>query len=101
MRISDWSSDVCSSDLFAANRDDGHFPDAAKFDIRRRPRNHVAFGYGVHQCIGQALARIELQIVFETLLRRIPNVRLATDPADIQFKSHASINGIARLPVAL
>src|SRR3546814_434116 len=54
---------------FAANRDDGHFPDAAKFDIRRRPRDHVAFGYGVHQCIGQALARIELQIVFETLLR--------------------------------
>ncbi|MFB9051257.1 cytochrome P450 [Sphingobium indicum] len=86
---------------FAANRDDGHFPDAAKFDIRRRPRDHVAFGYGVHQCIGQALARIELQIVFETLLRRIPKLRLATDPADIQFKSHASINGIARLPVAL
>ncbi|WP_326914724.1 cytochrome P450 [Sphingopyxis chilensis] len=86
---------------FSANRDDAHYPDAAALDIHRGARDHFAFGYGMHQCVGQPLARIELQIVFETVLRRLPDLKLAVSPADIPFKSHASINGIASLPVTV
>ena len=85
---------------FSADRDDTRFPDAATFDIDRDARGHVAFGYGVHQCLGQPLARVELRIVFETLLRRVPTLRLAVPVDDVPFKGNAAINGVAELPVA-
>ncbi|MGP4017545.1 cytochrome P450 [Saccharopolyspora sp. 5N708] len=85
---------------FSANRDDAHFPDAGRFDIHRKARDHVAFGYGIHQCIGQPLARVELQIIFETLLRRIPTLRLAEPVEQVPFKVWSPINGVFRLPVA-
>jgi cytochrome P450 len=85
---------------FSADRDDARFPDAATFDIDRDARGHVAFGYGVHQCLGQPLARVELRIIFETLLRRVPTLRLAVPVDEVQFKVNASVNGVAELPVA-
>ena len=84
---------------FSANRDDARFPDAATFDIDRNTRGHLAFGHGVHQCIGQPLARVELRIIFETLLRRVPTLRLAVPVDDLEFKLNSSINGVAELPV--
>ena len=84
---------------FSANRDDAHYPDAATFDIHRKARDHFAFGYGIHQCVGQPLARVELHVIFETLLRRIPTLRLATPVEDIRFKSGAPIHGVLELPV--
>ncbi|MEU6326355.1 cytochrome P450 [Streptomyces sp. NPDC047049] len=84
---------------FAANRDDTHYPDADRFDIHRQARDHMAFGYGVHQCMGQPLARMELHVIFETLLRRIPTLRLAVPVEDVPFKSWANINGVFELPV--
>jgi cytochrome P450 len=84
---------------FSANRDDMKYPDAAAFDIHRRPIDHVAFGYGVHQCIGQPLARVELQVIFETLLRRIPTLRLAVPLDVVPFKLWSTINGLYQLPV--
>ncbi|AEW98448.1 cytochrome P450 [Streptantibioticus cattleyicolor] len=84
---------------FSANRDDAHYPDADRFDVHRKARDHVAFGYGVHQCLGQPLARVELEVVFGTLLRRLPGLRLAVPFDDLPFKSHAQINGVAALPV--
>lgn len=84
---------------YAANRDPDAFADPDAFDIDRGARHHVAFGFGPHQCLGQNLARLELQIVFETLFRRIPGLTLAADDDDLPFKDDASIYGLYRLPV--
>ncbi|MBB5788508.1 cytochrome P450 [Jiangella mangrovi] len=81
-----------------ANRDDTAFPDAARFDPHREARHHVAFGYGVHQCLGQPLARVELQTVLETVFRRIPSLRLATDDGSLAIKEYAFLS-LASLPV--
>jgi hypothetical protein len=59
----------------------------------------VAFGYGVHQCLGQPLARVELQVVYSTLYRRIPGLALAADPADLPFKHDSVVYGLHKLPV--
>jgi cytochrome P450 len=83
----------------AANRDPEVFTDPATLDIERGARNHVAFGFGAHQCLGQNLARMELQIVFDTLLRRIPTLQLATSVDDLPFKDDANIYGLYELPV--
>jgi cytochrome P450 len=83
----------------SANRDSGTFADADKLDIERGARHHVAFGYGPHQCLGQNLARQELEIVFETLFRRIPNLKLAASLEDIPFKDDGLVYGVHRLPV--
>ena len=83
----------------AANRDSGTFADADKLDIDRGARHHVAFGYGPHQCLGQNLARQELEIVFETLFRRIPNLALAAPLDEIPFKDDGLIYGAHQLPV--
>jgi cytochrome P450 len=82
-----------------ANRDPDVFPDPDTFDVERAARHHVAFGFGAHQCLGQNLARVELRIVFDTLLRRVPTLRLAADVADLSFKTDATIYGLYGLPV--
>lgn len=82
-----------------ANRDPAVFPDPDRLDVHRDARSHVAFGFGVHQCLGQPLARVELQIVYGTLYRRIPTLALAADPAQIPFKHDAFIYGVYELPV--
>ena len=83
----------------AANWDSGTFADADQLDIERGARHHVAFGYGPHQCLGQNLARQELEIVFETLFRRIPNLRLAATIDDIPFKNDGIVYGAYQVPV--
>ncbi|HEY4454923.1 MAG TPA: cytochrome P450 [Pseudonocardiaceae bacterium] len=86
--------------LGSANRDDASFPDAAEFDIHRGDRHHVSFGYGIHQCLGQNLARAELEITFRTLLRRMPNLRITKDIDDLDYKDTVAISGVYSLPVA-
>jgi pentalenic acid synthase len=81
-----------------ANKDPRAFPDPDRFDIHRDNRHHVAFGFGPHQCLGQPVARLELGIVLETLLRRIPTLRLAVDPDEVPFK-RTNLVGVASLPV--
>ncbi|MFJ4100509.1 cytochrome P450 [Amycolatopsis japonica] len=81
------------------NRDPDVFPDPDRLDLRRDSRRHVAFGFGVHQCLGQPLARMELQVVYSTLYRRIPTLRLATDLSEIDFKHDGSVYGVYGLPV--
>ncbi|NYT83867.1 cytochrome P450 [Alcaligenaceae bacterium] len=83
----------------SANRDQAAFPEPDTFDIRREARHHVAFGYGVHQCLGQPLARIELQTVFSELIRRLPGLRLAVGKETLRFKDEMFIYGIKELPV--
>ena len=86
-------------DALSANRDDRAFADAEKLDLARGSRNHVAFGFGPHQCLGQNLARKELQIVFDTLSRRVPTLALAAEPEDLPYKDDATIYGVYQLPV--
>jgi hypothetical protein len=81
------------------NRDPDVFDDPDTLDIGRDARRHVAFGFGVHQCLGQPLARMELQVVYSTLYRRIPTLALATDIERIPFKHDGSVYGVYELPV--
>jgi cytochrome P450 len=84
--------------IMAANRDPAVFADPDRFDVRRDARGHLAFGYGVHQCLGQALARVELQAVFAKLFQRFPTLRLAVPVESLRFKN-ALIYGVEELPV--
>ena len=73
---------------------------ASTLDLSRGARNHVAFGFGVHQCIGQNLARAEMQIAIGTLARRLPGLHLAVPPGDLRFRDDHSIYGVDEVPVA-
>lgn len=81
------------------NRDPAAFPDPDSLDIHRKARHHVAFGYGIHQCLGQPLARVELQVVYSTLYRRIPTLALAVPLESVPFKHEMAIYGVHALPV--
>ncbi|MEV1174625.1 cytochrome P450 [Nonomuraea sp. NPDC049784] len=83
----------------SANWDPAVFKNPADLDVERGARHHLAFGFGPHQCLGQNLARMELQIVFDTLFRRIPTLHLAAPAEDLPFKTDAVIYGVHELPV--
>ncbi|MEV6867991.1 cytochrome P450 [Streptosporangium subroseum] len=85
--------------MLSANWDPAAFKDPADLDVERGARHHLAFGFGPHQCLGQNLARMELQIVFDTLFRRIPTLRLDASAEDLPFKTDAVIYGVHELPV--
>jgi cytochrome P450 len=83
--------------LAAANRDPAHFPDPDRLDVTRSVHKHVAFGQGHHFCLGAPLARLEAQIAFATILRRLPGLRLATDR--YVYRDNFNIRGLESLPV--
>jgi cytochrome P450 len=83
----------------AANRDPGHFADPDTLDLRRSSAGHVAFGHGVHQCLGQQLARVELRVVLPALFNRFPTLRLAVPAEEIPLRTDMLIYGVHRLPV--
>ena len=82
----------------AANRDEDAFPNPNEIDFDRKVRHHVAFGFGMHQCLGQPLARLELEVVYSTLFRRIPTLALAIPFDQVEFKN-SIVYGLAALPV--
>ncbi len=84
----------------AANRDPEVFKCPNDFDITRQPDNHLAFSYGIHQCLGQPLARAELQSVFGSLFHRFPGLKLAVPFEEIEFKSDHFVYGVEALPLA-
>ena len=83
----------------AANRDPDAFPGADRLDVHRDAHGHLAFGFGVHACLGQPLARVELQVVYGTLYRRIPGLRLAAPLDRIPLKHDSNVYGVYELPV--
>jgi len=85
--------------LLAANHDPAQFPEPGRLDPDRAGRRHVAFGYGPHQCLGQSLARAELDIVYRTLFTRVPGLRLAVPVSELPVKDDGFVYGLAELPV--
>jgi cytochrome P450 len=81
----------------AANRDPDRFPDPDRLDLTRSDNRHVAFGWGPHFCFGAALARIEGQVSFETLLRRLPD--LALEPGPLTWRTNLGLRGLRALPL--
>jgi len=85
--------------LASANRDEAVFAQSDSIDIDRDNGPQLAFGYGIHQCLGQVLARIELQVMFEALLARLPGLELAVPMEALRFKHDMQIYGVHNLPV--
>jgi vitamin D 1,25-hydroxylase len=82
-----------------ANRDGDVFEDPDTFDVHRSARHHIAFGYGVHQCLGQNLARLELEVIVTALFSRIPTLRLAVPVEQLELRPGTTIQGVNELPV--
>jgi cytochrome P450 len=82
-----------------ANRDPEAFAEPHRLDLSRDARTHLAFGFGAHQCLGQPLARLELDVALTTLYRRIPTLRPASELDEINFKHDHEVYGVSELPV--
>ena len=85
--------------LAAANRDSDQFPEPDVLDLSRAYSPHLAFGHGVHQCLGQQLARVEMKVGFAALLERFPSLRLAVPLQDVRMRDDMFIYGVHALPV--
>lgn len=88
---------IMATDL--GNRDPAAFPDPDTLDLGRDARHHMAFGFGVHQCPGQPLPRIELQVAYSTLFGRIPYLRLSTTLDEVSIKHDGAVYGVYELPM--
>lgn len=88
-----------SAILAAANRDPGNFPDPDRFDIGRKPNRHVAFGAGIHRCLGEKLARSEARIAFTRLLERLPSIQLTSEKP--RWQSRSLFRALDMLPLQL
>ncbi|TMR27888.1 cytochrome P450 [Nonomuraea zeae] len=86
--------------LPVANRDPAHFPGQDRLDLDRSAAGHLAFGHGIHQCLGQHLARAELRIALTALFERFPDLRLAVPAAEVPTRDRMAVYGVDRLPVA-
>jgi len=85
----------------SANRDPDRFPDADRLDVGRDAGGHLAFGHGIHFCLGAPLARLEGEVAFGALLSRFPSLSLAADPATLRWRRSSLIHGLETLPVRL
>jgi cytochrome P450 len=85
--------------LGSANRDENAFARPDRLDVTRSPRGHLAFGHGTHFCLGAALARLEAEIAFETLLRRLPDLALAVPAESLLHRASTIMRGLESLPV--
>ncbi|HVK68255.1 MAG TPA: cytochrome P450 [Polyangium sp.] len=93
-------NELVLASLLSADRDESRFPDADRFDVGRKPNKHIAFGYGIHFCLGAPLARLEAVIAVETLLRRLPRMKLAVRREDLEPSSMLLLlHAKKRLPI--
>lgn len=91
--------DIVIPVLKSANRDESRFTDPEELDVARRIKRHLAFGHGIHMCLGAPLARVEGDVAFGTLVKRMPNLKLAIPRADIAWHFTLSSQSLASLPV--
>ena len=92
--------DILITVLISANRDEKQFTDPDELNIARTLNRHIAFGQGIHICLGAPLARLEGDIAFTTLLRRLPNLRLNAPRESITWRASANLRGLTALPVS-
>ena len=85
--------------LASANRDERQFPDPDRLDLSREPNRHLAFGLGLHYCLGAPLARLEGQIAIGTLVSRLPHLRMTQRP--LRWRRGLVLRGLEALPVVL
>jgi cytochrome P450 len=85
--------------ITAANRDPARFPSPDALDLARPDNRHLAFGHGIHYCLGAPLARLEGEIAFGTLLRRMPELRLGVAPEALAWRPNFGLRGLVTLPV--
>ena len=83
----------------SANRDGMIFENAETLDLTRDPNKHLSFGQGIHFCLGAPLARLEAQIAIDTLLRRVPDLRLAVQAETLRWRPSIFLRGLEALPV--
>jgi cytochrome P450 len=96
-----FAGDVVLCSLSAADRDARHGSAMDEVDIHRPPAGHLAFGHGIHRCVGSELARLELRMAYPALLRRFPTMRLAAAPAELSYRDLSFVYGVRELPVVL
>jgi len=95
------AGDAVAISLLAANRDPRLGPDLDSFDPRRAPARHLAFGHGMHRCVGAELARMELRIALRGLARRFPDLSVTAPADDLDFRKLSAVYGVEALPVHL
>lgn len=93
------AGDVVLPALLAANRDPAYFENPNTFDITRENNKHIAFGLGIHYCVGSPLARMEGAIAINTLLKRLPNLQLAANVDDLKWNESILLHGMKEMPV--
>ena len=84
----------------SANRDEGQFEQADRFNIKRNPNRHLAFGGGAHHCLGNHLARQNMEIVFTTMLKKLPTLALAMEEERLEYRPGIQSRGLLRLPLS-
>jgi cytochrome P450 len=87
--------------LSSANRDENEFPNPDLFDVSRDTRKHLAFGRGVHVCLGAPLARIEGQEIIKQILTKFPNIKLKAASNELIWRKDVALRGLESLPVLL
>lgn len=85
----------------SANRDSAHFPDADRLDMNRRPLGSMAFGHGIHYCLGVPLAKMQIEIALIRLITRYPDLRLTVAPEQLRWENSALLRGLVALPVSV
>ena len=87
-------------DILSANRDEAVFPHAKEVNFDREANPMISFGRGIHACLGQQIARMELRVLWSTLLKRLPSIRLAVPPEEVPWRPDETATfGPAHLPV--
>ncbi|MGH3573052.1 MAG: cytochrome P450, partial [Pseudonocardiaceae bacterium] len=95
------AGEIVLAGLLAANRDPACLAQPDELDITRTDNPHLAFGHGIHHCLGAPLARLEGRIALGTLLARFPRLRLAVSAQQLTWREGVIMNGLAALPVAM
>ncbi len=85
----------------SANRDPGRYPDPDRLDVTRKPLGSMAFGHGIHYCIGVPLAKMQIEVALSRLIARYPHLRLAVEPQQLKWENSSLLRGLVELPVSV